>query len=96
MKPNFPPQDSSQCIKLFKFTKPHLERLLGQKYESESGQVVLEKVKWAYSYVYLSQIMWKHAKNSMKVLKRPTSSFLQGDIDDVLELFAKNDENKAN
>ena len=32
----------------------------------------------------------------MKVLKRPTSSFLQGDNDDVLELFAKNDENKAN
>ena len=32
----------------------------------------------------------------MKVLKQPTSLFLQGDIDDVLELFAKNDENKAN
>ena len=32
----------------------------------------------------------------MKVLKQPTSSFLQVDIDDVLELFAKNDENKAN
>ena len=32
----------------------------------------------------------------MKVLKQPTLSFLQGDIDDVLELFAKNDENKAN
>ena len=28
----------------------------------------------------------------MKVLKRPNSVFLQGDIDDVLELFAKNDE----
>ena len=32
----------------------------------------------------------------MKVRKRSTSSFLQGNIDDVLELFAKNDENKAN
>ena len=31
----------------------------------------------------------------MKVLKRPTSSFLQGDIDDILELFAKINENKG-
>ena len=32
----------------------------------------------------------------MKQLKRPTWVFLQGEVDDVLELFAKNDENKAN
>ena len=32
----------------------------------------------------------------MKVLKQPTSSFLQGDIDDVLELFPKINENKGN
>ena len=32
----------------------------------------------------------------MKVLKRSTSSFLQGDINDVQELFAKNNENKVN
>ena len=37
-----------------------------------------------------------HAKNSMKGLKQPTSMFLQGDGDDVLELFAKNEENKEN
>ena len=30
----------------------------------------------------------------MKGLKQPTSMFLQGDGDDVLELFAKNEENK--
>ena len=32
----------------------------------------------------------------MKGLKQPTSEFLQGDINDVLELFAKNEENKKN
>ena len=31
----------------------------------------------------------------MKQLKRLTWVFLQGDVDDVLELFAKNDENKG-
>ena len=40
--------------------------------------------------------MWKLQDKSMKQLKRPTLVFLQGDVDDVLELFAKNDENKAN
>ena len=30
----------------------------------------------------------------MKQLKRPTWVFLQGDVDDILELFAKNEENK--
>ena len=58
--------------------------------------MVLKWVKWTYSDVYLSQVMWKHAKNSMKGLKQPTSMFLQGDGDDVLELFAKNEENKEN
>ena len=41
----------------------------------KSGQMVLEKVKWAYSYVYLSQTMENHAKSSMKRLKQPTSVF---------------------
>ena len=40
---------------------------------SESGQMVLELVKWALSSVYLSQTMWDPTKNSMKRLKGPTS-----------------------
>ena len=48
--------------------------------ESESDQMVLEKVTLAYFNVYLSQTMWNHTKNSMKTLKRPTSVFLQGDL----------------
>ena len=38
----------------------------------------------------------KTCKISMKLLKRLTWVFLQGDVDDILELFAKNDENKGN
>ena len=34
--------------------------------ESESGQTVMEKVKWAYSDAYLSQTMWNQAKKPMK------------------------------
>ena len=45
---------------------------------SESGQIMLEKVKWAYSDTYPSQTMWNHANKSMKRLKWPTSVFLQG------------------
>ena len=50
--------------------------------ESESGQMVSEKVKFTYVNVYLSQIMWNHTKNSTKGLKQPNSVFLQGDVDD--------------
>ena len=48
--------------------------------ESESGQMVLEEVKWTYSDVYLSPMMWNHATKSMKMLEWSTSVFLQGDV----------------
>ena len=32
----------------------------------------------------------------MKGLKQPTLVFLQGDVNDTLELFAENEENKEN
>ena len=64
--------------------------------ESESGQIVSEKVKLTYFDVYLSQTMWNHTKNSMKGLKQPTSVFLQWEVTDWWELFAKNAENKGN
>ncbi len=48
--------------------------------ESESGQMVLKKVKWTYFDAYLCQTMWNNAKKSMKRLKRPNSLFLQGEV----------------
>ena len=64
--------------------------------ESESGQMVSEKVKLTYFDVYLSQTMWNHTKNSMKGLKQPTSVFLQWEVTDWQELFGENDENNEN
>ena len=64
--------------------------------KSESGQIVSEKVKLTYFDVYLSHTMWNHTKNSMKGLKQPTSVFLQWEVTDWQELFAKNAENKGN
>ena len=64
--------------------------------ESESGQMVSEKVKLTYFDVYLSQTMWNHTKNSMKGLKQPTLVFLQWEVADWQELFAKNAVNKGN
>ena len=64
--------------------------------ESECGQMVSEKVYLTYFDVYLSQLMWNHTKNSMKGLKQPTSVFLQWEVTDWQELFAKNAENKGN
>ena len=64
--------------------------------ESESGQIMSEKVKLTYFDVYLSQTMWNHTKNSMKGLKQPTSVFLQWEVTDWQELFAENDENNEN
>ena len=63
---------------------------------SESGQMVSKKVKLTYVDVYLSQTMWNHTTNSMKGLKYPTSVFLQWEVTDWQELFAKNAENKGN
>ena len=57
--------------------------------ESESGKIVLEKVKRAYSGADLCQTMWSHAKKSMKRLKRTTSLFLQSDVADVRSSFLK-------
>ena len=51
-----------------------------QSDESESGQMVFEKMKWAYSDAYLCRTIGNHAKNSRKRPKRPTSVFLQGDV----------------
>ena len=62
----------------------------------ENGQMVSEKVKLTYFDVYLSPKMWNHTKNSMKGLKQPTSVFLQWEVADWQELFAKNEENKGN
>ena len=64
--------------------------------ESESGQMVSKKVKLTYFDVYLSQTMWNHTKKSMKGLKQPTLVFLQWEVADWQELFAKNAENKWN
>ena len=61
--------------------------------KSESGQIVSEKVKLTYFDVYLSHTMWNHTKNSMKGLKQPTSVFLQWEVADWQELFAKNARN---
>ena len=64
--------------------------------KSESGQIVSEKVKLTYFDVYLSHTMWNHTKNSMKGLKQPTLVFLQWEVADWQELFAKNAPNKGN
>ena len=62
----------------------------------ENGQMVSEKMKLTDFDVYLSQTMWNRTKNSMKELKQPTSAFLQWEVTDWQELFAKNAENKGN
>ena len=64
--------------------------------ESESGQMVSEKVKLTYFDVYLSHTMWNPTKKSMKGLKQPTLVFLQWEVADWQELFAKNARNKGN
>ena len=63
--------------------------------ESESVQMVSKKVILAYFDVYLSQTMWNHTTNSMKGLKQPTSVFLQWEVTDWQELFAKNTEKQG-
>ena len=50
-----------------------VQDLVPKSNESESGQMVPEKVKWAYYDVYLSQTMWNQTKKSLKQLKRPNS-----------------------
>ena len=64
--------------------------------ESESGQMVLKKVKLTYFDAYLWQTMWNHAKKSMEGSKLSDSVFLQWEVTDWQELFAKNAENKGN
>ena len=64
--------------------------------KSESDQMVSEKVKLTYFDVYLSHTMWNHTKKSMKGLKQPTLVFLQWEVADWQELFAKNARNKGN
>ena len=60
--------------------------------KNESGQIVFEKVKWAYSDEYLSQTMWNNAKNLMKMLKRAKSLFLQCEISSaVLKTWITNE-----
>ena len=48
-------------------------------HESESGQMVLKKVKLTYFDAYLCQTMWNHAKKSMEESKHSDSVFLQWD-----------------
>ena len=50
-----------------------VQDLVPKSDESESGQMVPEKVKWAWYDVYLSQTMWNQTKKSLKQLKRPNS-----------------------
>ena len=64
--------------------------------ESESGQTVLEKVKWTSFDAYLWQTIWNHAKKSMEGSKLSDLVFLQWEITDWQEIFAKNGENKGN
>ena len=64
--------------------------------ESESGQMVLKKVKLTYFDAYLWQTMWNHAKKSMEGSKLSDLVFLQWEVTDWQELFAKNAENKGN
>ena len=65
-------------------------------HESESGQMVLKKVKLTYFDTYLWQTMWNHAKKSLEESKHSDSVFLQWEVTDWQELFAKNVENKGN
>ena len=58
--------------------------------------MVSEKVYMTYFDAYLSQFMWNHTKKSMNGLKQSTSVFLQWEVADWQELFAKNEENKGN
>ena len=46
-------------------------------------------MKWAYSDEYLSQTMWNHAKNSMKMLKRANSLFLLCEISSAVQKHVK-------
>ena len=49
-------------------------------HESESGQMVLKKVKVTYFDAYLWQTMWNHAKKSMEESKLSDLVFLQWDV----------------
>ena len=64
--------------------------------ESESGQMVLEKVKGTFFDAYLWQTMWNHAKKSVEGSKLSDLVFLQWEVTDWQELFAINAENKGN
>ena len=50
-----------------------VQDLVPKSDESESGQMVPEKVNWAWYDVYLSQTMWNQTKKSLKQLKRSNS-----------------------
>ena len=64
--------------------------------ESESRQMVLEKVKWTFFMHIYEKSMWNHAKKSMEGSKLSDSVFLQWEVTDWQELFAKIAENKGN
>ena len=61
--------------------------------ESESDQMVLEKVKWTFFDAYLWQTMRNHAKKSLEGSKLSDLVFLQWEVTDWQELFAKNARN---
>ena len=62
----------------------------------KSGQMVVKKVKWTYFDAYLWQPMWNYTKKSMEGSKLSDLVFLQWEVTDWQELFAKNAENKGN
>ena len=57
--------------------------------------MVLKKVKWTYFDAYLCQTMWNNAKKSMKMLKRPNSLFLQGEVSSAVLKTWKTRETKT-
>ena len=63
--------------------------------ESESGQMVLKKVKWTYFDAYLCQTMWNHAKKSMKEVKQLNSLFLQREVSSAVLKTWKTGETKT-
>ena len=62
----------------------------------KSGQIVVKKVKWTYFDAYQWQTMWNYTKKSMEGSKLSDLVFLQWEVTDWQELFAKNAENKGN
>ena len=57
-------------------TKNQMRVALEWRGKSESGQMVLKKMKLTYFDAYICQTMWNHAKKIDKELKRQNALFL--------------------